>query len=148
MELFQVIRVAVYVALIFILSGICHEIGHLLACFFLKCKFVELKIWFIKIIKENKKIIVKLCFNEKEHCSFLTNSKIKMMVVMLMGPLANLLIAALFGIAVLLLGSNLVIIFGLCYNLFLTIGTLRPGAKGDGYMIYTTYKEIRSEMMK
>ena len=145
MELTQIMKTIAYIFLVFVFSGIFHELGHCIMCLILHCKILELKIWFVLIKFDEGKIKAEIHTKGKEHCSFRTNSKIKMMKIMLSGPAINGIIAVLFVLYTILNGVNCVGVFGIGYNLLLMIYELYPGSHGDGYMIKKTIEEIRKE---
>lgn len=145
MELTHLMKTIVYIALVFVLSGIFHELGHCIMCLILRCKIVELKLWFVLLRFDEGKLKARISFKGKEHCSFRTNSKIKMMKIMASGPVVNGIIAVLLGLYMVLNEVNYVCIFGIGYNLLMMIHEMYPGSHGDGYMIKKTIEEIRKE---
>lgn len=144
MDLIHLLKNAICIALIFLLSGIFHEIGHLVMCGILKCRIAEVKMFIWKINKHNGRWRVILDLKEKEHCSFYTSSKKKMLAIMLMGPINNLLLMIMFLFLVLIY-RNYIWLCGFIFNSILAVNNLRPSTNNDGAMIYKAIKEIREE---
>ena len=118
MDLTYLMKTIIYIALIFIISGISHELGHCGMCLLLRCRIVEFKFWFLIIKKDEDRIKVSCCARGKDHCSFLSSSKIKMMIIMASGPAINVV----------------------------AVHELLPSSGGDGYMIKKSLEEIRKEL--
>lgn len=147
MELMHLLKNAIYIALIFLLSGIIHEMGHIIMCYVLRCRLSEVKIWFIKIKKCNERFSFEFDLKEKEHCTFYSGSKKKMMAIMAMGPIANLLLFIVF-LTLLLLDPNYVWLCSMIYNFVLFVNNLRPFENSDGSMVIKAWREIREEETK
>ena len=145
MESTHLLKTTIYIALVFVLSGIFHELGHCIMCLILRCKIVELKIWFVVFRIDKGKVTARISFRGEEHCTFRSNSKIKMMIIIVSGPIINGIIALLFGIYILQNGINIVCVFGIVYNLLLLIYELYPESHGDGYMIKKTIDDIKKD---
>lgn len=146
MDLTYLMKTIIYIALIFIISGISHELGHCGMCLLLRCRIVEFKFWFLIIKKDEDRIKVSCCARGKDHCSFLSSSKIKMMIIMASGPAINVVYAISFLIFLILWGMNYIYVFGFAYNVLLAVHELLPSSGGDGYMIKKSLEEIRKEL--
>ena len=64
-------------SLIFICSNAIHEFAHLLGCWFLKGRVVDLKVPFFVLYRDGKIRFTFTLFKEHNHCSFATISKKK-----------------------------------------------------------------------
>lgn len=146
MDLTYLMKTIIYIALIFIFSGVSHELGHCGMCLLLRCRIVEFKFWFLIIKKDEDRIKVRFCTSGKDHCSFLSSSKIKMMIIMVSGPVVNVIFAIAFLVFLILWGMNYIYLFGFAYNVLLATHELLPSSGGDGYMIKKSLEEIRKEL--
>ena len=129
MDLIHLIKIMINIAILCIASGMIHEIGHILACLILNCRIIEVKIWIFKIKRGNNTINISFAFIEKEHGSFLTSNKVRMLIVMVSGSVFR--------------HRSIAIICGIIYNIIIPLYELNPKNLGDGFMINKAINEIR-----
>ncbi len=146
MDLNNIVINTIYIAIIFLLSGILHELSHLIICIILKCKVKEFKFFIFKIINENQKYHLKIDIKSSEHCSFYTNNLKKVIAVMSAGPIMSFLLVILFGI-MLINRVTPVVVCGLIYNIVIVISSILPYSKGDGYCIKESLMELKKNIV-
>ena len=128
-------------SLIFICSNAIHEFAHLLGCWFLKCRVVDLKVPFFVLYRDGKIRFTFTLLKEHNHCSFATTSKIKAFWITLLGPIIDLVVVAILTVVTInwifmwgVLLAGIVILFFWVYNLL-------PNINGDGALLYSLFKE-------